>query len=131
MSWKSVGLADEKIKPIKDDESPELSFDEEKIYLTFGLYDVLAKEKITYTHDSIVNLCVVCQIKPNKTYSPFKQYDIINGFLFGAGTCYSDGISGYGVALCQNYYLHKNSGKNARNLVIAGVENKNNVLILG
>ena len=44
-SWKSVGLSDEKIKSSGESYSPTLSFDKEKIYLTFNS-DILVQEKI-------------------------------------------------------------------------------------
>ena len=44
-SWKSVGLSDEKIKFFGETCSPTLSFDKEKIYLTFNS-DIFVQEKI-------------------------------------------------------------------------------------
>ena len=55
LSWKLIGLSDEKLKSIGDDYSLELWYDKEMTYLNFKK-DVLAQEKITYTHDHIVNL---------------------------------------------------------------------------
>ena len=57
LSWKSIGLSDEKLKSIGDDYSPELWYDKERTYLNFRK-DVLAQEKITYTHDHTVNLYI-------------------------------------------------------------------------
>ena len=96
-SWKSIGLSDEKIISSGETYSPTLSFDKEKIYLTFNS-DILAQEKIVYNHESIVNIYVV--------YT----------FL----------------------YAHTESGKNAKNLIILGVDTgdgdkttENNILVLG
>ena len=58
LSWKSIGLFDEKLKSIGDDYSPELWYDKERTYLNFRK-DVLAQEKISYTHDHIVNLYII------------------------------------------------------------------------
>ena len=60
--------------------------------------------------------------------------------LFGA-TAYDKKWSGYGVAFSAKDYLHENSGKNAKNLIIFGADScdfsdddetqKSNVLVLG
>ena len=57
-SWKSTGLCDEKIKSFGETYSLTLSFDKEKICLTFNS-DILPQEKIIYNHESIVNIYVV------------------------------------------------------------------------
>ena len=57
-SWKSIGLFDEKIKSSGETYSPTLSFDKEKIYLTFNS-DFLTQEKIFYNHEAIVNIYTV------------------------------------------------------------------------
>ena len=66
LSWKSIGLSDEKLKSIGDDYSPELWYDKKMTYLNFRK-DVLAQEKITYTHDHIVNLYII-YLMPYITY---------------------------------------------------------------
>ena len=58
LSWKSIGLSDEKLKSIGDYYSPELWYDKEITYLNFR-NDVLAQEKISYTHDHTVNLYII------------------------------------------------------------------------
>ena len=58
LSWKSIGLSDEKLKSIQDDNFPELLYDKEKAYLNFR-NDVLVQEKIAYTHHHIVNLYII------------------------------------------------------------------------
>ena len=57
-SWKSIGLFDDKIKSSGETYSPTLSFDKEKIYLTFKS-DILVQEKIVYNHEAIVNIYTV------------------------------------------------------------------------
>ena len=42
LSWKSIGLSDEKLKSIQDANFPELLYDKEKAYLNFR-NDVLAQ----------------------------------------------------------------------------------------
>ena len=48
LSWKSIGLSDEKLKSIQDGNFPELLYDKEKAYLNFR-NNVLSQEKINYT----------------------------------------------------------------------------------
>ena len=45
LSGKSIGLSDEKLKSIQDDNFPELLYDKEEAYLNFRK-DVLAQEKL-------------------------------------------------------------------------------------
>ena len=66
LSWKSTGLSDEKLKSIGDDFLPELWYDKERTYLNFRK-DALAQEKISYTHDHIVNLYII-YLMPYITY---------------------------------------------------------------
>ena len=83
MSWKSIGLSDEKLKSIGDDYSPELWYDKERTYLNFRK-DVLVQEKVSYTHDHIVNLYIIYSI-PYITYK--SAPDTIGQCLFGATDC--------------------------------------------
>ena len=80
MSWKSIGLSNEKLKSIQDDNFSELLYDKEKAYLNLR-YDVLAQEKISYTHDHIVNLYIIYSI-PYITYK--SNPGTIGQCLFGA-----------------------------------------------
>ena len=80
LSWKSIGLSDEKLKSIGDDYFPVLWYDRERTYLHFRK-DVLAQEKITYTHDHIVNLYTIYSM-PYITYK--SNPDTIGQCLFGA-----------------------------------------------
>ena len=80
MSWKSIGLSNEKLKSIQDDNFSELLYDKEKAYLNLR-NDVLAQEKISYTHDHIVNLYIIYSI-PYITYK--SNPDTIGQCLFGA-----------------------------------------------
>ena len=66
LSWKSIGLSDEQLKSIQDDNFPELLYDKEKAYLNFG-NNVLSEEKTTYTHDHIINLYITYSM-PYITY---------------------------------------------------------------
>ena len=136
LSWKSIGLSDEKLKSIGDDYSPELWYDKDMTYLNFRK-DVLAQEKISYTHYHIVNLYIIYSM-PYITYK--SDSDTIGQCLFGATDCNKEKCSGYGVAFSKQHYLHKDSGKNAYNLIILGADlsdsndegtKKNNILILG
>ena len=66
--------------------------------------------------------------------------DTIGQCWFGATNYNKKKWSGYGVAFGKQHYLHKDSGKNANNLIILGADlsdssdeetKKNNILILG
>ena len=66
--------------------------------------------------------------------------DTIGQCLFGAKDYNNKKWSGYGVAFGKQHYLHKDSGKNANNLIILGADlsdssdeetKKTNILILG
>ena len=136
LSWKSIGLSNEKLKSIQDDNFPELLYGKEKAYFNFR-NDVLAQEKITYTHDHIVNLYISYSI-PYITYK--SNPDTIGQCLFGAADYNNKKWSGYSAAFGKQHYLHKDSDKNANNLIILGADlsdssdeetKRNNVLILG
>ena len=136
LSWKSKGLSAEKIKPTKDDRSPKLSFKSENIYVSFN-DSILTQEKVTYTHGSIVTVYVVFS-QLNTSISA--DCDLIAECLFGTANLSNNEYTGYGVAFGSKPYLHKDSSKNAKNLIIFGVdqsssihiENKSiNVLVLG
>ena len=71
-----------KNKPSGETYSPTLSFDKEKIYLTFNI-DTLAQEKIVYNHESIVNIYVVYTL----LYWPNSTIDYLENCLFG-GTAF-------------------------------------------
>ena len=80
LSWISIGLSHEKLKPIQDDNFPEPLYDKEKAYLNLR-NDVLAQENITYTHDHIVNLYIIYSL----SYITYKSDpDTIGQCLFGA-----------------------------------------------
>ena len=135
LSWKSIGLSDEKLKSIRDYYFPELWYDKERTYLNFRK-GALAQEKISYTHDH-VNLYIIYSM----LYISYKSGpDTIGQYLFGATDYNKKKWSGYGAAFGKQHYLHKDSGKNANNLMILGAElsdssdeetKKNNILILG
>ena len=118
LSWKSIGLSDEKLKSVGDDYFPELWYGKERTYLNFRK-DVLAQEKISYTHDHIVSLYIIYSMP----YSTDKSDpDTIDQCLFGATDYNKKKWSGYGVAFGKQHYLHKDSGKNANNLIILGAD---------
>ena len=135
MPWKSIGLSNEKLKSIKDDNFPELEYDKKRTYLNFR-NDVLAQKKITYTHDHIVNIYTIYSL-PYITYK--SAPDTIGPCLFAATDYNNKKWSGCGVAFGTQHYLNKDSGKNANNLIILGVdlsdsndeETKKNIFILG
>ena len=115
-SWKSVGLSDEKIKSSGETYSLTLSFDKEKIYLTFSS-DIFAQEKIVYNHESIVNIFVVYTL----LHWSNSTIDYLKNCLLGA-TAFDKKWSGYGLAFGIKDYVHTESGKNAKNLIILAVD---------
>ena len=117
LSWKSTGLFDEKIKSIEDDYSPELGLNKLRICLNFR-NDVLAQEKVTYTHEHIVNLYIVYSIS-DITYA--SAPDIMKYCLFGSTIYNKKKWSGYGVAFGKQPYIHKDS-KKAKNFIILGAD---------
>ena len=124
-------MSDEKIKCSGETYSPTLSFDKEKIYLTFNS-DILAQEKIVYNHESIVNIYVVYTL----LYWHNSTTDYLKNCLFGATGFYKK-WSGYRLAFGIKGYVHTESGKIAKNLIILGVDTsdgdktqENNILVL-
>ena len=104
LSWKYlIGLSNEKLKSIRDDYFPELWYDKERTYLKFR-NNVLAQEKITYTHYHIVNLYIIYSM-PYITYK--SDPDTIGQCLFGATDYNKKKWSGYGVAFGKQHYLEK------------------------
>ena len=61
LSWRSIGLSDEKLKSLQDENFPKLLYGKEKVYLNFR-NDVLAQEENSYTHDHIVNLSIIYSV---------------------------------------------------------------------
>ena len=136
MSWKSIGLSEEKLKSMHDDNFPKLAYNKERTYLNFR-NNVLSQEKITYTHDHIVNLYIIYSM-PYITYK--SALDAIGQCFFGATDYNNKKWSDYDVAFGKQHYLHKDSGKNANDLIILSADlsdsndeetKKNNILILG
>ena len=82
LSWRSTGLSDEEIKPTKDSFSPKLSFKGEKISLKFNS-SILAQEKISYTHGSIVNTYLVYSLS---NIAILTDSDSIAECLFGVAS---------------------------------------------
>ena len=130
LSWKSAGISNEKIKTPEDKNAPKILFDRIWPYLKIESFKFLAQEKITYTHKSVVSIYIVYSM-PDIT--DVKGSDLMRYRLFGA-TAYNTvkKLVGYGVGFGTQKYTH-DDGKEARNLVILGVNlpNSNNALALG
>ena len=80
MSWQSAWVSNEKLEPIKDENSPSLLFEKIKPYLKISTFKFLAQEKI-YNHDEIVNIYIV-YLMPDITDA--KGADLMRHGLFGA-----------------------------------------------
>ena len=80
LSWQSAGVSNEKLKPVKDENSPSLLFEKTKPYLKISSFKFLAQEKI-YNRDKIVNIYIVYSM-PNITDA--KGTDLMKYRLSGA-----------------------------------------------
>ena len=94
--WKSTGLSAEKIKPTKEESSPELFFKSENISLSFNR-SVLAQEKSTYTHGSMVCVYIVYSLS-NIAIST----DSMAECLFGATSLSNKKYTRYGIYFSSN-----------------------------
>ena len=125
MSWQSAGISNEKLTPIKDKNSPSLSFEKTKPYLKIISIKFLAQIKI-YTYESIVNIYNV-YLMPD--INDAKGSDLLKYGLFGAtGYDTNNKLVGYDVGFGTQKYTH-DDGKEATNLVILGTNS--NALVLG
>ena len=91
--------------------------DKEKIYLNISK-DYLAQEKVTYTHGSIANVYVVYSMKNVTHFLTDTDDDIMGNCMCGATSIINKEHSGYGIDFSLRRYLHKNSGENAKKLII-------------
>ena len=81
--WKSKGLSSEKINSIITSNygiTPELNYLGDKIGENFN-GSCLKQDKIGYTHKTIVNIYIVCEITKN---NPISSYPTYENCLFGA-----------------------------------------------
>ena len=125
LSRQSAGISNEKLRPIKDTNSPSLVFEKTKPYLKISSFKFLAQRKI-YTHKSIVNIYIV-YLMPDITDA--KGSDLLKYGLFGAtGYDTNNKLVCYGIGFGTQKYTH-DDGKEARNLVILGTSP--NALVLG
>ena len=144
-SWESKGLSNEKIispKTTDTDSSPKVIYNNGGVHLRL-ISDYLKQDKVVYNHGSIVNIYVVYELSFSTTS------DItLDNCLFGAITLTKNSASnpdqykysGYGTAFNSKTYSHKDSGKNAKDLIIFSADltnsshaenKKNNILVLG
>ena len=126
MYWQSTGVSNEKPEPPEDKNAPKIFFGKMWSYLKIESFTFLAQEKITYTHQSIVNLYIV-YLMPDITDA--KGTDLMRYGLLGAtGYDTNNRLISYGVGFGTQKYTH-DDGKEARNLVIFGASP--NALVLG
>ena len=142
--WKSKGLSDERINSNTASNhsiTPELSFYGTKIRVEFN-GRCLKRDKVTYTHGTIVNIYIVYEISKNYNIS---SYPTLENCLFGAVslTKHVDidqyKYSGYGVGFDRKAEFSFGNGFD-RNCIIFGVDmsssvhvdnKKKDILILG
>ena len=141
-SWESKGLSKEVIEFPTTSKylSPELKYVDGKITIEFT-GSCLTRDKIAYTHGTIVNICIVYEITKNNLIS---SSPTLENCLFGAVklTKYSDidkyKYSGYGIGFARKGKFSFGD-RFGRNVIFLGVdmsssglvENKKNILILG
>ena len=93
--WKSKGLSDKTVKPpaISDNGlSPLIDYLGNKIRLKFNGGCLKQQNKLTYTHGTIVNNYIACELS---TSSSFKDNPTLRNYQFGA------------VKLTKNFYIDK------------------------
>ena len=122
--------------------TPKLSYLDTKVRVKFD-GSCLKLDKITYTHETIVNIYIVYKLSPN-----FNDFELaLENCLFGAVKLTKNAdidkykYSGYGIGLdAREIFLHPSDGNRAQNVIIFGVymssfvhaNNKTeNILILG
>ena len=138
-------MSNEKIISTKitdTDLSPRSICDNPGVHLNFSAGDFLKQDKVVYNHGSIIDIYVVYKINLSS------GVDItLDKCLFGAVTLTKNSAgadkykySGYEAAFISQNYLHEDSGKNAKDLIIFGADlsnsshsenKKNNILVLG
>ena len=130
LPWKSTGISNEKIEPPETKNALKVLFEEIWPYLKIDSFKSLAQAKVTYTHESIVNIYIV-YLMPDITDT--KRSDLMRYGLFGATAYNTDKkLVGYGVGFGTQNYRHYDS-KEARNSVIVGPNSfdSSNALVLG
>ena len=125
LPWQPARVTDEKLGPIKDENSPSLLFKKTVPYLKISFSKFLAQKKI-YLHESIANIYIVYLISD---ITDVKGADLMKYGLFGAtGYDTNNKLVGYGIGFGTQKYTNDND-KEARNLVI--LDTSPNALVLG
>ena len=104
MYWQSERVSNEKPEPPEDKNNPKIFFGKMWSYLKIESFTFLAQEKITYTHQSIVNLYIV-YLMPDITDA--KGTDLMRYGLLGAtGYDTNNRLISYGVGFGTQKYTH-------------------------
>ena len=74
LSWKSAGISNEKLEPPEDKNISKV------LLVIIESFKFVAQKKLSYTHDSIVNICIV-YLMPDLTDA--KESDLMRYGLFG------------------------------------------------
>ena len=83
LPWISAGVSNEKLEPPKDENSPKVLLEEIWSCLKTESFKFLAKKKITYTREKIVNIYIVYLRLDN---TDAKGSDLVRYGLFSATT---------------------------------------------
>ena len=127
-SWKCKGLSSESIKPptISDNSlTPELNYyDDLKVRVKFT-GSCLKQPKVTYTHKTIVNIYIVCELGASTSND---SDPTLKNCLFGAVTLTKNadidkyGYSGYGIGFDRRSSFSFLSGGFGQNILVFGVD---------
>ena len=145
-SWKSKGLSAEIIKPpTTSDNSPAPSLDYygNKIRVKFAKSCLKQSNKVLYTHEEIVNICIVYELGASTSHS---SNPTTKNSLFGAVTLTKNAdiekykYFGYGIGFDRRSRFSFPSGGFGQNVLIFGADmsssihidsKKKDILVLG
>ena len=126
-SWKSKGLSDESIKPPTTSDNslvPALNCYGNKIRVKFTRSCLKQSNKISYTHEKIVNIYIVYELESSSNDND----PTLKNCLFGAVTLTKNsdiekyGYSGYGIGFDRRSSFSFPSGGFGQNILILGVD---------
>ena len=129
--WKSKGLSDEVIKSPYNILAPTPGYDSKRMYLIFD-GGCLKQDEVIYSHDKIINIYIVYDLKSNLAYDP--DFTLEN-CLFGAVKVTENAdvnkfkYSGYGIGFDGKEVFSHPTGSFGNNAVIFGVDMTSSVHI--
>ena len=125
LSWQSKGLSTENIDPPTTSLSPSINYVGNKIRLEFNGSCLKQSNKLTYTHEKVVNIYIVYELGAS---SSNVNDPIIKNCLFGAVTLTKNadidkyGYSDYGIGFDRRSSFTFAGGGFGQNVLIFGVD---------